>query len=214
MVTLALLTTATILSACGGSNTSSTRTEVSIDDEYTREVLEDEDEADDGVKLPQDVVASQRRLDALVAAYAPISTRVSFLVSAETLRADAVDSDAGDSVELERAGTVRMEIRRMRSGLRTARPKVLRVEVAGEEQRTVRQHLIDAIVARERALVHLERMLDAEGSASRETMAQSQKSAWKLAWQQSQRSAREALTIIQEQREELGLEPTPEGLVR
>ncbi|MCB0878305.1 MAG: hypothetical protein KDC46_04915 [Thermoleophilia bacterium] len=155
-----------------------------------------------------------RRFDALASAFAPVSARINFLVTAETLRADAVDSDAGTDIELERTGAVRVELRRMRSVLQSARPVVAAVTVSTESQRRVRQLLLDAIDARLRATGQLESALDGLAQEVGDSIVDARFEAWDASWSESQRDTREATTLVQESRAELGLPAAPEEALR
>lgn len=160
-------------------------------------------------------LAADARFDALVTAFAPVSVRVNYLVAAETLRIDAVESGAGDAVELERFGAVRVERDRMLDVLRAARPRVATVLVADAEQQHVKELLLGAIDARRRALVQLELALDAQAKeATPDTVVEERVAAWEARWNESLRLTREATTEMQESRARLGLEPGPEEAFR
>jgi hypothetical protein len=144
-----------------------------------------------------------------------VSRRVNFLVSAETLRQDAVLSRAGDKVELERFGAVRLEIGRMGRLLRQTRPRVAAAKVTTPDEQHVQDDMLAAIDARLRALTQLEVALDALGDdkvpASRDEELEDR---WRASWDESLRLAREATTTMQDSRAMLGLEPGPEDGIR
>lgn len=175
-----------------------------------------EDATDDAEEAPSsDAIAADKRFAALVAAYAPVSVRVNFLVAAETLREDAVDSNAGEQVEQERFGAVRVERERMLEVLRTTRPRVAAVPVATAEQQHVKALLLTAIDARRRALNQLGPALDAQADETTpDTDVEARVQAWEASWNESLRAAREATSSMQETRARLGLEPGPEEAFR
>lgn len=153
-------------------------------------------------------------LDRLAAAYAPVSARINFLVAAETLRADAVDADAGDAIEVRRTGVVRIEAERMKDVLAAARPKVAAVPVRTEAQQQVQQLLLEAIDVRARAMVELQAMIQAQGQGLGDSIIEERNATWRASWDASLRAAREATTTTQDARAELGLEPAREEALR
>jgi hypothetical protein len=155
-----------------------------------------------------------RQLDALAAAFAPVSARINFLVAAETLREDAMESKASDQVELERTGTVRLELRRTRTVLVEARPAVAAVSVRATAARNVQQLLLAAIDARLRALTQLEATLDGISREVGRSIVDARFERYRAAWEQSVRSTREATTAVQDERARIGLEPAPEEALR
>jgi hypothetical protein len=173
-----------------------------------------EPQVDAQVVPPARVVAIGRRLDALLAAYAPVTARVNYLVSAETLRQDAIDSRAGQVIELERTGAVRLELRRMRALLQRTRPRLLDVQVDDEAQQQVRQSMQRAIDARLRAIEQLELALEGRAAEVGATIVDQHFAAWRDAWGESVRAAREATTAMQVERARVGLEPGPEDSIR
>ncbi len=158
--------------------------------------------------------AAARRFDALVTTYAPVSARVNFLVTAETLRRDAVESGSGEAVELERTGQVRVELRRMRDVLAAARPNVAGANVSSEQQRQLQRLLLAAIDARLRSLVELDLALDAIAAELADSVVDERYDAWDASWNESLRAAREATTMLQDRRAQLGLEPALEESIR
>jgi hypothetical protein len=155
-----------------------------------------------------------RRLDGLVAAYVPVSSRSSFLVAAETLRSTAVDSGAGTVVELERAGSVRVEIGRMRPLLTRARANVDAVRVASPVQQRIKRRMLAAIDARQLALDQLQFALDGVAAALGDQIIDERFDRWQTSWDVSLRAAREATTLLQDERVRIGLEPSPEESIR
>lgn len=159
--------------------------------------------------------AAGLRYDALVRAYSPVSDRVNYLVAAETLRADAVDAGAGEDIERERFGAVRIELDRMEEVLRTARPRVARVSVNDVDQQHVQRLMLAAIDARLRALRELELALDALGEEDApDTEVEALVDAWQASWGTSLRHAREATTSMQQARAMLALPPALEESIR
>jgi hypothetical protein len=158
--------------------------------------------------------AAARRFDVLVTEYAPVSARVNFLVTAETLRRDAVESGSGEDVELERTGQVRVELRRMRDVLAAARPNVAGANVSSEPQRQLQQLLLAAIDARRRSLVELDLALDAIATELADSVVDERYEAWDASWNESLRAARAATTLLQDRRARLGLEPALEESIR
>lgn len=160
-------------------------------------------------------VAAGARYDALAAAYAPITARVDFLVAAETLRADAVESGASSDIEKERSGVVKIEVVRLAKVLRAARPKVAAAGVDDETQRRVRTFMIVAIDRRLEALRQLSAMVAATPD---DTVSDSEvrrlKEEWRASWDASLRAARDATTTVQDARGTLGLAPAPEEAIR
>lgn len=175
---------------------------------------QDEDADEEAVATPQ-ARATGRRLDQLVAAYQPVSTRASFLVAAETLRADAVANGTDSATERERTGVVTIEARRMLQVLRAARPRVAASPVTDIEQQHVQQLLLDAIDARVRAVRELEQTLvvfrDPEATDTRVEELEEQ---WQASWDEAVRGAREATTELQALRARLLLDPAPEEAIR
>lgn len=175
----------------------------------------DADGGDEPSPAPTPAAIAERRvLDRLAAAFAPVSARVNFVVTAETLRVDAVDGNAGDDVERERAGVVRIEVERMRTVLGAARPKVAAVPVRSTAQQRVQQLLLEAIDARIRAMGELDAVLDAVSRDLGDTVVEERTDAWQASWQAAYRAARDATTITQARRAELGLEPAAEEALR
>ncbi len=158
--------------------------------------------------------AAGRGLERLAKAFAPVSARINFLVTAETLRADAVDSNAGDEIERERAGVVRIEIDRMQDVLASARPRVAAVPVSTTAQQQVQQLLLEAIDARSRAMTELVAALNAVGAGMGDRVVEERFSMWEASWDASLRATREATTTVQDARADLGLAPAPEEQLR
>ena len=208
-----------VLAGCGGSDTGSARDTTAASDESPSAAAEGASDAgDDGdqavVVTPRQAQAVKRRLDAMVAAFAPVSARINFLVTAETLRSDAVDSNAGDDIELERTGLVRLELRRMRDVLDAARPNVASTNVSSEPEQVVRRRLLDAIDARRRAVGLLESALDGLAADVGDSIVEERFAAWSDAWGESVRATREATTAMQDERARVGLDPAPEESLR
>lgn len=213
--------TSLVLAACGDDEPAEpaqsttpvpATTSAPMDDESEQV---DEEDGDVVVAPTPAAIASGHRLDALLVPYARVTKRVNFLVAAETLRADAVDSRAGEKVERERFGAVRVEIERMDSVLRAARPRVAAVSLVSVEERYVQGLMLSAIDARLRALAQLERTLDAladEDAAASEVEALEDR--WQASWNESLRYAREATTSMQDARATMGLELAPEDRIR
>lgn len=159
-------------------------------------------------------IATGRRLDDLSAAFAPVSARVNFLVAADTLRRDAIDSEAGAEIERERAGAVRLEVLRMRPILVTARRQLSALVQPQARTKRVQLLLLSAISSRLRALDRLEAVLDAEQRDVSDESVDDLDSAFRTAWDDSLRATREATTSVQEIRSSLGLDPAPEEALR
>lgn len=211
-----VLAAAMLAAACGGAGDSgSGGDDVATTPAASEPVVEGEDAA--AVARPVSRARANaigRRLDALVAAYAPVTARVNFLVSAETLREDAEGSGSGEVVELERTGAVRVELRRMRAVLESARPKVAASAVDGPAQQLVRRRMLAAIDSRARALGELEFALDGLAGEVGDTAVDQRFDAWDLSWNESLRAAREATTALQDERARVGLAPAPEEAIR
>jgi hypothetical protein len=159
--------------------------------------------------------AAGARFDALVHEYTPVTNRVNYLVTAETLREDAVASGAGEKVEFERFGAVRIEILRMAKVLRSARPKVAALTVTSPAQRHVQDLMLEAIDSRARALRELERALTALGAEDApKSETEALEDRWHASWDASLRAAREATPTRQESRAMLALEPAAEDGIR
>lgn len=174
-----------------------------------------EAEPEEAPRPTPSAIAAGKRYERLVAAYTPVSVRINFLVAAETLRQDAVDSGAGEDVERERFGAVRVEVVRMREVLRRAAPRVARSPVGDADEQHVQQLMLTAIRARLRALAQLERALDALASDRvPDSRAQALVDLWRSTWDVSLRAAREATTSMQDARARLGLEPALEESIR
>ncbi len=159
-------------------------------------------------------LAVGRGFERLAAAYAPVSARINFLVAAETLRADAVDANAGDDIEEARAGVVRIEAERMKDVLATARPKVAAVPVRTEAQQQVQQLLLEAIDVRTRAMGELLAAIQAQGRGLGDSVIEARTETWRASWDASLRATREATTTTQDARAVLGLEPAREEALR
>lgn len=158
--------------------------------------------------------ALEQRFTALEQAYAPVTGRVSFLVAAETLRADAVDAGAGADVVAERAGSVRVEIRRLASVLARAHAAVRARRVStGSIDADVRLLMLRAIDQRQLALRRLDSLLDA-AAATTGAVDPALTERWRAAWDGSVRAAREATTRMQDARAEAGLPAGREDAVR
>ncbi|MBC7460333.1 MAG: hypothetical protein H7287_03125 [Thermoleophilia bacterium] len=160
-------------------------------------------------------VARGAQLDALVDAYGPVTTRASFLVAAETLRTHARTSDAPTEQAKEYAGAVRLELQHTSAALATARAKMLTQETPDLSVRRLQHLLLAAIAARTKAVADLRLLLvaDATTEASHDRRVEL-RDAWRTAWNESVRSAREATTSMQDAREAVGLEPAPEDGIR
>lgn len=167
-----------------------------------------------GATRSRGALAAGRAYGALLAAYAPVSARVNFLVTAETLRKDAVEAGASQDV-FARTGAVRLEIPRMRKVLVRARPRLQRVPLTDDDQRLVQQRMLEAVDARLAALRGLEAMLAAV-AAERvvDSRVEELEDQWRADWESSVRAARQATTALQEGRARVGLEPAPEEAIR
>lgn len=170
---------------------------------------------DDATTPSARAVAVGRRLDRLVAAYAPVSGRVSYVVAAETLRVDLGDARDDPDTEAERAGVVRLEIERGLPLLARARALLLRQPLATPAERRIVALLLRSIDARASALRGLQSSLDAVaseggprdvGDLERTRRALS----WREQWETSVGAARHAMTATQDARERIGLEPASE----
>lgn len=211
----AILAALPLVSGCGGDEPAADPSgAVTVPDVVAEQREEEEPAADDELVPGPAAIAQGRRFDALLAAYAPVSARVNFLVTAETLRRDAADSGAGEDVELERTGSVRVELNRMRSVLRAARPQVASVPLTSGVQRRVQRHMLDAIDARLRSLAQLDAALDSLVGELPDRVVEQRFEAWRDSWDASLRAARTATTVLQAARADLGLAPAPEEAIR
>ena len=219
---LALVVTV-LLAGCGAqepaARTVATTSEPAARDRAattTADDSDDDDDDEDAIVTPTPAaLAADARYAALLRAYAPVTQRINFLVTAETLRTDAVSASAGDKLERERFGAVRIELRRMERILRKARVKVAEAKATPEAQEHVRDLMLEAIDARLRALGQLELALDAQ--RAKDTPASEVErldEQWHASWDESLRAAREATTAMQESRALLGLEPAVEDGIR
>lgn len=214
---LATLAAGFALAACGSDDTPPRVVAPEPQAAPPAERLPDQelDEDDAAVAPTPTALADGRRFDALVNAYAPVSERVNFLVAAETLRADAVAAGAGEQVEVERFGIVRVEILRMKLILEGARPKVEDVAVDSVDQQHVQDLMLAAIDVRLTALgeftVALRALGDPEAPDSRVDQLVER---WQGSWASSLRHAREATTAMQDARARLRLQPAPEESIR
>lgn len=159
-------------------------------------------------------LAVGRGFERLAAAYRPVSARINFVVAAETLRADAVDANAGDDIEEARAGVVRIEAERMTDVLASARPRVAAVPVRTEAQQQVQQLLLEAIDVRTRAMGELLAAIQAQGQELGDSVIEERTERWRASWDASLRATREATTTTQDALAELGLEPAREEALR
>lgn len=206
---------ALVLSACGGSSEPGPGgTTASEPDTPQSFELDDDDRDVMPAVAPARAAAIRRRLDALVAAYKPVSARINFLVSAETLRKDAVGSGAGEAIELERTGAVRVELRRMRSVLGDARSAIADVQVGSDVQQRIQRLLLQAVDFRLRSLGQLEAALDGLAGEVGDSEIDARFEAWEESWDASLRAAREATTALQDERARVGLDPAPEESFR
>jgi hypothetical protein len=154
-------------------------------------------------------------LDVLVGAYAPVTSRASFLIAAETLRRDAIADEASAETIAERAGAVRLEIRRSAVTLAAARRKVAAQGTPTPTARRLQGLLLAAIGARSRALTELKSLLDADGeSATTDARRKVLRAAWRASWDASVRAARQATTTMQDARASAGLDPGLEDSIR
>lgn len=204
---------------CGGGETraerdSDGRTDMADGGQRSDGADAGDDAAEEDVRPTPSQIAAGRGLDQLAAAFAPVSERINFLVTAETLRDDAVESDAGATIEGERAGVVRIEVRRMEDVLEAARPRVAAVPVRTAPQQQVQQLLLEAIDARTRAMVELTSALDAESADLADSIVEARFATWRASWNASLRATREATTTTQDARADLGLAPAAEDAVR
>ena len=208
-----------LLAGCGAQEpegrTAATTSEPAARDRAATTPAVDADDEDAVVAPTPAARAADARYAALLRAYAPVTQRINFLVTAETLRSDAVSASAGDKLERERFGAVRIELRRMERILRKARAKVAEAKATPAAQEHVRELMLEAIDARLRALGQLELALDAQ--RAKETPASEVErldEQWHASWDESLRAAREATTAMQESRALLGLEPAAEDGIR
>jgi hypothetical protein len=215
-----VLVTTAIVVGCGDDEpatpTATTTSEPASRDRAATTPPEDVEEDEDAVVTPTPAaLASKARLERLVAQYAPVTRRVNFLVTAETLREDAVASGAGETLERYRSGPVRIELRRMERVLQQARPRVAEVAVLTVAEKSVQALMLEAIDARLRALDELELALDAHAAEDTpDSEVERLDEQWRASWDESLRAAREATTAMQLERARLGLEPGPEDGIR
>jgi hypothetical protein len=216
---LALALTGLLLDGCGDDapsrrTTATTAGPAARDQAATEPAVEEGDDGDAVITPTPAARATDARFRALLREYAPVTARINFLVTAETLREDAVAARASEKTEFERYGSVRLEVLRMEPMLRGARSKVADVAVTSEEQH-VQDLMLEAIDARLRALGELKLALDASGAEETPASeAERLEDQWRASWDESLRAAREATTSMQDTRARLGLEPAPEDGIR
>jgi hypothetical protein len=226
----ALLAAALLLGACGGDDAATRPVEpapragAADDAESPADAAPDTDadEASDDDADPaptRAAVGLGRRLDAFVAAYRPVTLRMNYLVAATRLRDEAISADASTPVLTARAGAVRVEIRRYQPVLETAQRAITARTAAGNAERRLQQQLLRGIEARSASLADLERSLnlDARQGAADSASDSVRKEAdtrWRDGWDVSVRTAREALTFLQDTREDFLLAPAREESIR
>ncbi len=210
-----LVLCATMLAACGDDQSLESARK-RADDAARQQVDADANGQDETADIvtPRQAARIGRELDDLAKAFAPVSARINFLVTAETLREDAVQSDTSKAAELERTGAVRLEARRLRTVLADARPAVANVETSGTTARNVQQLLLAAIDARARSLQLLESTLDGIAAKVGDSIVDERFARYRAAWEESVRSTRDATTVVQEERARIGLEPALEEDLR
>lgn len=222
LLALALMA-AVIASGCdvgdddGGTRRAAPETPTSTASDAATKRDDADDAAEPAERTPaqaREAIATGRALDQLAAVYGPVSARINFLVAADTLRRDAIETKADDAVLRERAGAVRVEVRRMRPLLVTAQRGLARLVAARPGVRRVQASLMAATAARLRALDRLEAVLDAEGDELSNGEVDDLDTEFRIAWDESLRATREATTEVQEVRAALGLDPAPEEALR
>lgn len=213
-VSLLVVTCACIGAACGDAGTATSAT--TVDDSTSPAATTSRDPVARPVARPaRRALGTSRRLELLVAAYAPVSERISFVVAAHTLWNDAVATKAGDDVERARAGALRVELARMSRVLGSSRTNVAAAAVESDDQRRIQELMLRAIDARARAVRQLDEVLDAAGrDAASKTELQSLEAAHRQSWDQSLRAAREAMTLLQATRAAQALDPAQEESIR
>lgn len=203
-----------VVAGCGSSSDSTSSSAPSTSTTTTPSTTSSTEE-ERVVPLARAAIALGRRFDALVAAYAPVTARVNFLVTAETLRRDARSGNASDDVVAERTGAVRVEAQRMRGVLLRTRQRVAAVVVAQPQAREAQTLLLTAIDERRAAIDALDALLDAQadptvGDSAREELDDT----WRASWDAALRAARDATTLLQTSRDAAGLEPGLEEAIR
>ena len=197
--------------ASGTPTDPATASTTDADEDADDEVDPEADE--DAAPTPADRAAG-RGLDRLAKAFEPVSDRINFLVAAETLRADAVDANAGEAIERERSGVVLIEAERMTDVLADARPRVAAVPVRTVAQQQVQQLLLGAIDIRSRAMGELTLAIKAQRTEQGDSVVKERFATWRASWDESLRATREAMTTTQDARAELGLVPAREEALR
>lgn len=217
-----VLLVASLAAGCGGNSSepggedtgaaADPRTTTTADEPAGGSDTDDEDDEDAPPTAAE--LAAGRGLERLATAFEPVSARINFLVAAETLRADAVEGNAGDEIERRRAGVVRIEAERMKDVLAAARPKVAAIPVRTTAQQQVQQLLLEAIDVRSRAIGELRVAIQAQGTGQGDSVVKERFATWRASWDESLRATREATTTTQEARAALGLEPAREEALR
>lgn len=213
-----LLLLALVASGCDvgdgdGTNRTSSRDVVTTStDRSPRQ--DDEAPSERTPQQAREAIATGRALEQLATTFAPVSARINFLVAADTLRRDAIETEADEATVRERSGLVRVEVRRMRPLLVTTSSSIRRMPVQQQPVRRVQAVLVAAAAARLRALDRLEAVLDAEGADLSDGEVDELDAEFQLAWGESVRATREATSLVQDIRSRLGLDPAPEEALR
>jgi hypothetical protein len=154
-----------------------------------------------------------RELQALEAAFKPASSRINFVVAAETLRQAAIESPDNEAAIVTRSGVLRIEIRRYRVAATQAKTRLVAAAPSNDAAVRVRDDLQLAIAARVRAIFRMQQMLDAAAQRDNERAARLAVE-WRSFWDESLRLTRSATTKGQAARAQSGLEPAEEGAFR
>lgn len=208
---------AAVVAGCGSDATPAAPRTPSTDSAAATEPAPPDTQASsdvDAVAPTRQALAAGRRFDALLAAYAPIRDRINFLVAADTLRIDAIESGAGVEIQRERTGIVRVEAARLRRIVVAARAHVAAVSIGLPAEQQVQRSMLQSIDARIRAIDALTRAVQARTATAPDTRVDALEDLWTRSWSDAARGAREATTTMQVARAALGLEPAPEESIR
>jgi hypothetical protein len=162
------------------------------------------------VAVTQASLARGRELDALTAAWAPVTARVSAFTAAVTLAADAVTSGEQPLVlEQRRIALVRERAALSQALASSATPLQRASDAATGDAVLVAALLEQSRAARTRAIAQLDLR-----SAEALVLTLADAAPWRTSWDTSVRAAREATAAVQQQRASAGLAPAPEEAIR
>ncbi|MCW2974142.1 MAG: hypothetical protein JWN72_2415 [Thermoleophilia bacterium] len=220
LILAVVLALACVLTGCGGGEGDAPATTTSTARSASPDTSATDDDAPSGDETPpatlgSAAVARGAQLDALLDAYAPVTTRASYVIAAETLRTHARSADASAAQVQAYAGAVRLELQRTSAVLAAAQSAVRAQATPDPSVRRLQQLMLGAIRARVEAVADLRRLLAAD--ANPETPHDRRvvlRDAWHADWDASVRAARDATSSMQDARDAVGLEPAPEDGIR